>query len=85
MLAFVSSTSKMIRFEGLLNESTNSLTNNLPISYKALACVKNHLKEGGLFMLDCFNPIILYIVENEKGQAVIAEYTTDDSREVLIK
>lgn len=36
-------------------------------------------------MLDCFNPIILYIVENKKGQAVIAEYTTDDGREVLIK
>ena len=53
--------------------------------FKALACVKNHLKEGGLFLLDCFNPDIQYIVESEKGQVVIAEYTTDDGREVLIK
>ena len=53
--------------------------------FKALACVRNHLKEGGLFLLDCFNPNIQYIVENEKGQAMIAEYTTDDGREVLIK
>ena len=53
--------------------------------FKALACIKNHLKEKGLFLLDCFNPNIQYIVENEKGQAVIAEYTTDDGREVLIK
>lgn len=35
--------------------------------------------------MDCFNPNIQYIVENEKGQAMIAEYTTDDGREVLIK
>lgn len=53
--------------------------------FKALTCVKNHLKEGGLFLLDCFNPNIQYIVENEKSQAVIAEYTTEDGRDVLIK
>lgn len=53
--------------------------------FKALACVKKHLKEGGLFLLDCFNPDIQYIVESEKGQVVIAEYTTNDGREVLIK
>ena len=53
--------------------------------FKALECVKKHLKAGALFLLDCFNPNIQYIVENEKGQAVIAEYTTDDGREVLIK
>lgn len=53
--------------------------------FKALECVKNHLKDGGLFLLDCFNPNIQYIVENEKEQAVIAEYTTDDGRNVLIK
>ena len=34
---------------------------------------------------DCFNPNIQYIVESEKVQAVIAEYTTDDGRDVLIK
>lgn len=53
--------------------------------FKALVCVKHHLKEGGLFLLDCFNPNIQYIVENEKDQVVIAEYTTDDGRNVLIK
>lgn len=52
--------------------------------FKALACVKNHLKKGGFFLLDCFNPNIQYIVEKEKNQAVIAEYTTNDGREVLI-
>ena len=36
--------------------------------FKALVCVKNHLKEGGLFLLDCFNPNIQYIVENEKAK-----------------
>lgn len=53
--------------------------------FKALKSVENHLKKGGLFLLDCFNPNIQYIVENEKGQTVIAEYKTDDNRNVLIK
>lgn len=50
-----------------------------------MECVKKHLKDGGLFLLDCFNPNIQYIVENEKEQAIIAEYTTGDGRNVLIK
>lgn len=53
--------------------------------FKALNGVKNHLKEGGLFLLDCFNPNIQYIVEGEKEQRKIAEYTTEDGRAVLIK
>lgn len=53
--------------------------------FNALGCVRNHLKAGGLFLLDCFNPNIQYIVENEKEQAIIAEYTTGDGRNVLIK
>lgn len=53
--------------------------------FKALEGVKSHLKYGSLFLLDCFNPNIQYIVENEKDQATIAEYTTDDGRNVLIK
>ncbi len=36
-------------------------------------------------MLDCFNPNIQYIVEHEKEPIEIAEYTTKDGREVLIK
>lgn len=53
--------------------------------FKALESVKNHLKEGGLLLLDCFNPNIQYIVEGEKEQKVIAEYVTSDGRDVLIK
>lgn len=53
--------------------------------FKAFSAVKNHLKDGGLFLLDCFNPNIQYIVEGEKEQKVIAEYITDDGRKVLIK
>jgi len=53
--------------------------------FKAFNVVKNHLKEGGLFLLDCFNPNIQFIVEGEKEQKEIAEYTANDGREVLIK
>lgn len=53
--------------------------------FKTFKVVKNHLKEGGLFLLDCFNPNIQFIVEGEKEQKEIAEYTTKDGREVLIK
>lgn len=53
--------------------------------FRALKAVKNHLEEGGLFLLDCFNPNIQYIVEGEKEPKEIAKYTTDDGRQVLIK
>ena len=53
--------------------------------FEVFNVVKNHLKDGGLFLLDCFNPNIQYIVEGEKEQQEIAAYTTDDGREVLIK
>jgi ubiquinone/menaquinone biosynthesis C-methylase UbiE len=53
--------------------------------FKAFNVVKNHLKDQGLFLLDCFNPNIQFIVESEKGQKEIAKYTTNDGREVLIK
>lgn len=53
--------------------------------FKTLERVKSHLKEGGLFLLDCFNPNIQYIVEGQKEQKVIAEYVTKDGRKVLIK
>lgn len=53
--------------------------------FKTFNVVKNHLKEGGLFLLDCFNPNIQYIVEGEKKQQEIATYTTEDGREILIK
>ena len=53
--------------------------------FKTLKRVKNHLKAEGFFLLDCFNPNIQYIVKGEKEQKVIAEYTTNDERKVLIK
>lgn len=53
--------------------------------FKTLQGVKKHLKEGGLFLLDCFNPDIRYIVESEKEQKIVAEYVTNDGRNVLIK
>lgn len=53
--------------------------------FQALQCVKSHLKEDGLLLLDCFNPNIRYIVEAEKEQQQIASYTTQDGREVVIK
>ena len=53
--------------------------------FETLKSVVNHLKEGGIFLLDCFNPNLKYIVEGEKEQQVIAEYRTNDGRDVLIK
>ncbi|WP_034057616.1 class I SAM-dependent methyltransferase [Lacinutrix jangbogonensis] len=52
--------------------------------FKTFNVVRNHLKEGGLFLLDCYNPNIQFIVEGEKEQKEIAKYTTNDGREVLI-
>lgn len=53
--------------------------------FKAFKTVRNHLKEGGLFLFDCFNPNFQLIVEGEKEPKEIAEFTTKDGREVLIK
>lgn len=53
--------------------------------FKAFSVVKKHLKSDGLFLLDCFNPNIQFIVESEKEQKKIAEYITNDGREILIK
>lgn len=53
--------------------------------FKALKVVGNHLKEKGLFLLDCFNPNIRYIVEKEQEKQAIVEYTTNDGRKVLIE
>ena len=53
--------------------------------FKVFNVVKNHLKDGGLFLFDCFNPNIQYIVEGGKEQKEIAAYTTGDGREVLIR
>ncbi|WP_299335043.1 class I SAM-dependent methyltransferase [uncultured Psychroserpens sp.] len=47
--------------------------------------VKNHLKKEGIFILDCFNPNMQFIVKGEKEQKEIANYTTNDGRHILIK
>ena len=53
--------------------------------FQALGMVKKHLKNDGLFLLDCFNPNIQYIVEGEKQRQEIASYVTSDGRNVQIK
>jgi len=47
--------------------------------------VKRHLKSDGLFLFDCYNPNIHYIIEAEKGINKIAEYTATDGRKVMIQ
>jgi SAM-dependent methyltransferase len=53
--------------------------------FKAFSVVKKHLKEGGLFLLDCFNPNLQFIVEGGKALKEVAKYTTKDGRKILIK
>ena len=53
--------------------------------FQAFDVVKNHLKENGLFLFDCYNPNIQYIVDGEKEQKKIAKYITKDGRKVSIK
>lgn len=53
--------------------------------FQVFRVVQNHLKKGGIFLLDCFNPNIQLIVEGEKEQQEIAAYATNDGRKVMIK
>ncbi len=53
--------------------------------FKALSVVKKHLKKSALFILDCFNPNIRFMVEGEKNLKKVIEYTTQDGRNILIK
>ena len=53
--------------------------------FNVLINVKKHLKDDGYFLFDCFNPNIHYIVNAEKEENIIAEYSTKDSRNVVIK
>ena len=53
--------------------------------FNVLAGVKKYLKEDSYFIFDCFNPDIRYIVNAEKEEQNIAEYTTKDGRKVEIK
>lgn len=47
--------------------------------------VKKHLKKDGLFLFDCYNPNIQYIVEHEKEVNEIASFSTKDGRAISIK
>ncbi|GGD35518.1 class I SAM-dependent methyltransferase [Flavobacterium orientale] len=47
--------------------------------------VKKHIKKDGLFLFDCYNPNIQYIVEHEKELNEIATFSTKDDRAILIK
>jgi len=53
--------------------------------FRTMDVVKKHLKDDGVFVLDCYNPNIQYITEAEKGKNRIAEYKTIDQREVYIE
>ncbi len=53
--------------------------------FDVLTSVKKHLKKTGYFIFDCFNPDIHYIIDSEKEEKIIAEYSTKDGREVVIK
>ena len=52
--------------------------------FQAFSVVKKHLKEDGLFLFDCFNPSLEYIVGAQKGEQEIASFTTKDGRLVRI-
>ena len=53
--------------------------------FKVLKIVKKHLQRNGVFLLDCFNPNIRYIVHGENKKETTAEYTIDDGRKIIIK
>ena len=51
----------------------------------AFNVVKKHLKLKGLFILDCFNPNIQFIVDGGKELKQISSYITEDGRTIDIK
>lgn len=53
--------------------------------FDVLLNVRKYLKEDGYFIFDCFNPDICFIVNAEKEENTVAEYSTKDGRSVVIK
>lgn len=53
--------------------------------FQTLKAVKKHLKKDGIFIFDCFNPNMPFMVAGGKELKEIAQYTTDDGRKVMIK
>lgn len=64
--------------------SIHHLYNNQDF-FSVLIRIKKQLKRNGYFIFDCFNPDIHYIINAEKGEQVIAGYSTHDGRNVVIK
>jgi SAM-dependent methyltransferase len=46
--------------------------------------VRRHLLPGGMFLFDCYNPDIRYIVKHEEIKQYLCEYTTEKGRKVVI-
>ncbi|AXG70547.1 glycine/sarcosine N-methyltransferase [Kordia sp. SMS9] len=53
--------------------------------FQTLKAVKKHLKKDGVFIFDCFNPNLPFIVEGGKELKEISKYKTDDGRKIVIK
>ena len=53
--------------------------------FSVLENVMKHLKDDGLFIFDCYNPNMDYIIASEKVKIEIAEYKTIDGRKVKIE
>jgi len=53
--------------------------------FQAFANVKAHLNEGGTFIFDCFNPNIQFMVEGQKGLKPVAQFITEDGRDVTVQ
>jgi len=49
------------------------------------ASIRAHVADGGYFIIDYFNPDISYIVENQGSSMEIANFVTDDGRDICIK
>lgn len=64
--------------------SIHHLYNNQDL-FDTLISVSKHLKDDGYFIFDCFNPDIRYIVNSENEEQTVAQYSTRDGREVVIK
>ncbi|MEM8765405.1 MAG: class I SAM-dependent methyltransferase [Bacteroidota bacterium] len=53
--------------------------------FQAFAKVKAHLKENGIFIFDCFNPNIQFMVEGQKGLKLVTQFTTEDGRDISVQ
>ncbi len=49
-----------------------------------LKTVSNHLKEGGYFIIDYFNPDLNYLIQSQETPVKIADYKTEDGRSITI-